>query len=61
MIERFDENDDGQLTQDEIRENRNEGRIFARLDADDDGVISKSEFEDGRKMMRNRMRERRDN
>jgi uncharacterized membrane protein len=61
MIERLDSDGDGALSQAELDERPNRGRIFARIDANDDGTISKEEFEDGRKNMRNRMKQRHSN
>ncbi|EPX80798.1 EF-hand domain-containing protein [Litoreibacter arenae] len=47
MIERFDTDKDGSLSQAEIAEMGGErrGRGFTRMDADGDGVITKAEFE----------------
>jgi Ca2+-binding EF-hand superfamily protein len=57
MISRLDSNDDGALSQAELNERRDIGRVFARLDANDDGSISEDEFAEGRKKMRKRMRD----
>ncbi|NSX53916.1 EF-hand domain-containing protein [Parasulfitobacter algicola] len=52
MMARMDANDDGQLTQDEMPQQRGEGRMFRRLDTDRNGTISKTEFDAGRTNMR---------
>lgn len=47
MIERFDSNDDGQLSAEELseREGGRRGSLFERADADNDGKISEEEFQ----------------
>lgn len=49
MIEHLDANDDGQLSQDELRGRRDPGEMFARLDEDESGGISAEEFQKMRK------------
>lgn len=51
MIERFDEDGDGPLSQEEMPQPRRGGlgKMFERLDADGSGGISEEEFEEGRK------------
>lgn len=44
MIERLDENDDGQLSLEELPERRGQDRMFERLDTDGDGAVSEEEF-----------------
>ena len=53
MIERFDENGDGVLQQDEMptQQERRSARMFDRVDADDDGAISAEEFESAKERM----------
>lgn len=55
MLERFDADADGALSQDEIKDGRRAARMdkmFERVDADGDGFISKAEAEE----MRGRMK-----
>lgn len=61
MLERFDADKDGALTQDEIKTGRKEARMermFERADADKDGFISKEEAEDMRSKMRGKWMKR---
>ena len=46
MMARFDDNEDGALTIDEMRGNRPDraARMFERVDADEDGIITAEEF-----------------
>lgn len=58
QMERFDDNEDGMLSANELDDMRPRGpgpeRIFARMDADGDGAISEAEFDEmaGRMMQR---------
>lgn len=45
MLERLDENGDGQISLEEMSEKGNRGeRFFERADADGDGVVTRTEF-----------------
>ena len=44
MLERFDANEDGALSEEEFAARRDGSRMFERLDANDDGSISAEEF-----------------
>ena len=61
MIERMDENGDGQLSQAEMQALRDPGKMFDRIDANDDGSISEEEFAEARQKVRGRWKERRKN
>lgn len=52
MIERFDKDDDGALSQDEMPGPRGTGRMFAHFDSDGSGGISEQEFNEAREDMR---------
>lgn len=54
MIERFDANADGALSQDEMPGPRKQGRMFTRMDADGNGTISQEEFAQARDRMKER-------
>ncbi|MEO9780066.1 MAG: EF-hand domain-containing protein [Sedimentitalea sp.] len=54
MIERFDKNDDGVLSQDEMpkpRDSKRADKFFDRADQDDNGSISKAEFDEAEEHM----------
>lgn len=47
MIERMDENDDGEIQADEMRQRAPDAeRMISRLDSDEDGEISQEEFDE---------------
>ncbi|OSQ45641.1 EF-hand domain-containing protein [Marivita geojedonensis] len=48
MIARFDTNEDGKISEEEMTSRRDPARMFERLDANDDGVVSADEFADAR-------------
>lgn len=60
MIKQMDKNDDGQLTQDEMKPPRRAGRMFNRMDADGSGGISQEEYDEARSHMKNRKHRRGD-
>ncbi|MEY8830717.1 EF-hand domain-containing protein [Sedimentitalea sp. XS_ASV28] len=54
MIERFDANVDGVLSQDEMpkpRDGKRTGKVFDRMDKDENGSISKAEFDEAQAQM----------
>ncbi len=54
MLERFDANNDGGLSLDEMPEPRRAGKMFKRMDRDGNGSISEAEFEEARAHMKGR-------
>ncbi|MBY6137001.1 EF-hand domain-containing protein [Nocardioides marinus] len=48
MLERFDKNGDGSLSEGEMPKPRDGARMFERMDRDGSGGISKQEFEEAR-------------
>ena len=48
IMARFDENEDGMLTEDELSSRRDPARMFERLDANNDGSVSAEEFAEAR-------------
>lgn len=44
MLDRHDDNDDGQISFEEMSDGRDPTRLIDRLDADDDGAVSEEEF-----------------
>ncbi len=52
MIERFDKDGDGSLSQDEMPAPRKPGRMFGYFDQDNSGGISEQEFKEAREEMR---------
>ena len=52
MLERFDANKDGALSQDELPGPKRQGTVFERLDADKSGGISREEFQAARQAYR---------
>lgn len=54
LIERFDENGDGVLSQDEMpkpRDSKRADKFFDRIDKDENGSISKAEYEEAQEHM----------
>jgi EF-hand domain pair/EF hand len=54
MMERFDANNDGFLSEDEMPKPRKAGKYFDRMDADDNGSISEEEFAEAKTHMQKR-------
>ncbi|WP_170758916.1 EF-hand domain-containing protein [Ruegeria lacuscaerulensis] len=51
MFERYDANNDGFLTEDELPKPRRAGKMFDRIDTDGSGTISEQEFADAKERM----------
>lgn len=53
MMQRFDKDEDGKLTEAEMQPRKQRGeRMFSRLDADGNGSLNKSEFESAKTKMK---------
>lgn len=48
MMERFDSDGDGALSQDELPDHSKRGDMFSRMDKDGNGAVSKEEFDQAR-------------
>lgn len=58
MIEKFDENGDGALSESEMPQGRGGNKMFERADENGDGAISEEEFEEARLERQEKMQER---